>query len=1520
MRSNQNPCKYMNYYKLTATVFCACGLIGLAGVGRADGFMTQITQAIQCGLDFPHLDKCNGHHTGVGHQRQFVRVRGDGALFENDATATHICSPYPDINNDPLTFPGDSLILDQDTELWCLGASAAHTLYFPGASGNPGLVLNGGVLWTANSGGKFILTGNIEVAQQSYITLNTGTYAGFPSSGGGRFMAINGRLSGSGNLVLLDSKDENSPPQFPGNLTIGGTSNTFSGAWIVAEGWLDGVGTNSLGTNSILVDPKYNLQQDPSVGGVGGFAPAAATFEVDYPLNSAGALILTNGGNMVLQQNCAFTAVIINGTSLSAGTYGYTYLQNQFPNSFTNSGPGSLTVQPYNPNAGAPEIATQPLPVSLFAGGTADFTVSAFSVGANLPLTYQWQQNGTNVAGVGNLSGATNSNLVISNVNAGNVGNYAVIVSDSAGSVTSSIVALTLVVPSGEAYESAVDSAGPVAFYEFNDTNNPATGSAAAFDFVGGYTASYATGVQNGYDGISGPTPATGWPGFTSANSAAAFTNVPQEFVTAPPWNLDTNAVTLTAWVMPQPVDEVGNEILFCRAGTTVAGLAYTTFTNASGNRQLGYTWDGEAGTTGWNSGITVPANQWSFVALSVTATNATLYCINTNGLAASTHVYNHINEAFDGVTLIGDDSGDGGAGTRSFVGTIDDVAVFKQSLSQGQLVGLYAAASGVSVFPPEIEYQPQSQLIYPNQTAQFAVTATGIPTPTYHWQENGTNLTDGGSLSGSTNSILVISNVTAADVASYAVVVANAEGSVTSSVVTLGVLGAFGEGPYETAVDSAGPIAFYEFNDNNNPAAGGAPAYDFVGGNTAIYGTSVQNGYNGITGPTPGTGWPGFTATNAAVETFNLLNSFVTAPALNLNTNTVTLTAWVMPQGFESTKNAIIFCRAGTTVAGLEYSGFTDQFGNPVLGYTWNGDQNTTGWNSEITVPEYQWSFVALTITPTNATIYIMNSFGVASSTHVYNHVSQAFNGVTLIGGDSAHSTSQCFIGSIDDVAVFNRSLSQNQLLSLFAVGSGVSSFPPYIAGEPQSQSLFTSQTAQFAVAAGSSQPLIYQWQAGATGSGGPYTNLTDGGQISGSATPSLTITNVTTGNALDYVLQISNSLGSVLSSPATLTVSASLGAPTNWVMATTESSGDWTSPVWTPGNVTATPAISATTAAEYLGSTFEILPGGLMRTPASATTATFPGNVLTIDGTGLAATSSGPPTAANGILFLKQASLGNINFPKLIMNGGGINVQNSGIAIIGGGQMVIASNTAIFYNGSNQHGIEIDSQLSGNGTIQYWNYGSANFQTTFTQGMNVTGASNTFTGTWLVEEGTLLGSGLNALGTNSITIFTNAVLETTYNINNPNASLVVSNGGRIYLHENDIFGSVKINGSQLAPGTYTYSQLHTAYSAYFPASWTQLNGSTVAAASGSITIPLSGAPGLFSTFSGSSLQLVYSNGILLQATNLAGPWVTNATASPATIAPTNPAMFFRASCNESRNLYFITSGTLSLPNDFKI
>jgi len=93
------------------------------------------------------------------------------------------------------------------------------------------------------------------------------------------------------------------------------------------------------------------------------------------------------------------------------------------------SGAAVLTV--YAP----PEILVHPVSQAVAAGSEASFSVSA---GGSPPLSYQWQLNGTAVAG------ATDSRYTVSAVQAADVGMYSVEVSNPYGSVTSLAAALTL--------------------------------------------------------------------------------------------------------------------------------------------------------------------------------------------------------------------------------------------------------------------------------------------------------------------------------------------------------------------------------------------------------------------------------------------------------------------------------------------------------------------------------------------------------------------------------------------------------------------------------------------------------------------------------------------------------------------------------------------------------------------------------------------------------------------------------------------------------------------------------------------------------------------------------------------------------------------------------------------------------------------------------------------------------------------------------------------------------------------
>ena len=88
-------------------------------------------------------------------------------------------------------------------------------------------------------------------------------------------------------------------------------------------------------------------------------------------------------------------------------------------------------------------IYTQPLAQEVYSGDSVTFTVAAGGSG----LFYQWTLNGTNIYG------ATGSSYTIQNVNASNAGDYACIVHNADGTVTTQAATLTVDQGSGWPYD-----------------------------------------------------------------------------------------------------------------------------------------------------------------------------------------------------------------------------------------------------------------------------------------------------------------------------------------------------------------------------------------------------------------------------------------------------------------------------------------------------------------------------------------------------------------------------------------------------------------------------------------------------------------------------------------------------------------------------------------------------------------------------------------------------------------------------------------------------------------------------------------------------------------------------------------------------------------------------------------------------------------------------------------------------------------------------------------------------------
>ncbi|MFN3409362.1 MAG: immunoglobulin domain-containing protein [Limisphaerales bacterium] len=90
----------------------------------------------------------------------------------------------------------------------------------------------------------------------------------------------------------------------------------------------------------------------------------------------------------------------------------------------------------------------------------------------------------------------------------------------------------------------------------------------------------------------------------------------------------------------------------------------------------------------------------------------------------------------------------------------------------------------------PVITNQPPHVTVAPGGTAVFTVGVSNLAGASFQWQFNGTNLVNGGGVSGATTATLTLTGVTTAQVGHYRAAVTNTAGGVLSAPGTLQIVG----------------------------------------------------------------------------------------------------------------------------------------------------------------------------------------------------------------------------------------------------------------------------------------------------------------------------------------------------------------------------------------------------------------------------------------------------------------------------------------------------------------------------------------------------------------------------------------------------------------------------------------------------------------------------------------------------------------------------------------------------------
>ena len=479
-------------------------------------------------------------------------------------------------------------------------------------------------------------------------------------------------VDASGNVYVADTRNHTIR-----RVTAAGVVSTLAG---LAGVWGSADGTNSTARfnqpQSIVVDLSGNLfVLDSGNQTVRMVAPAGTNW-----------IVTTMAGQ-------ADVSGYADGTGSGAQFY--------YPGGIGANSAGAFCIADWGNNtiragvsslSAAPVIVIQPQNQTANQGQNVVFSVTATG---SAPLSYQWQLNSTN------LSGATTSSYTVANAQPANVGSYSVIVTNSLGTATSSNALLTVIVPpaitslpqsltvtQGLNATFTVGASGSVPFaYQWTYNNGSISGATAS-----SYTR---VNVQ--------PTDA-GTYSVVVSNPAGSATS-------APPAMLTVISVPTPPGIIGQPLNQ------------TVSQTSNATFSvTATGSTPLSYQWV-------FNGASLVGATLSTYARPNSQPTDAGSYSVIV------TNAYGMVISALATLTVI---------------------------------------------LPPVINVQPVSRLASVSNSIAFSVGLSQGTSPAYQWRQNGTPI------SGATQSSLTLASLTWGSAGTYSVIVSNSAGSQTSAGATL--------------------------------------------------------------------------------------------------------------------------------------------------------------------------------------------------------------------------------------------------------------------------------------------------------------------------------------------------------------------------------------------------------------------------------------------------------------------------------------------------------------------------------------------------------------------------------------------------------------------------------------------------------------------------------------------------------------------------------------------------------------
>jgi internalin A len=291
------------------------------------------------------------------------------------------------------------------------------------------------------------------------------------------------------------------------------------------------------------------------------------------------------------------------------------------------------------------------------------------------------------------------------------------------------------------------------------------------------------------------------------------------------------------------------------------------------------------------------------------------------------------------------------------------------------------------------------------------------------------------------------------------------------------------------------------------------------------------------IAGTNSGTLQGGATANGMGVIgsafSFDGTNSYVQIPdSLALKPANLTIEAWVNFSGLDS-------ALSGTAPAGDQYIVFKQNSQTYNFeGYSLEKYRIASGDAFMFTVGSASGQEVALLSKTLISTSVWYHVAAVRGSNFMQLYVNGQLEGQTNVGFAQDYGTLPLYFGTsqetywdgkfkgrLDEVSLYNRALPSNDIAAIYMAGAGGRCKGASISVQPQGESVVAGSNALLTVTATGFGLLNYQWQF-------------NGVSVVAATNTSLALTNVQTANAGSYTVVVTNTLGSVTSAIAVLTV----------------------------------------------------------------------------------------------------------------------------------------------------------------------------------------------------------------------------------------------------------------------------------------------------------------------------------------------------------------------------------------------